>query len=114
MLARLTVSDREFVARYFRCEQVSSEVAVQVRRIFAEFTELPVQTILPDDDFRAYLLDNEFEMATVLEHAFKLTIPDSDAAKMRATVRSVSIVMAELVRRKQAIERVERQPSRPS
>ena len=96
--SRIAISEQEFAANYFRCEQIPIDVAFRVRQVFGRFTGIPAEKILPDDDFQMFVQDNEEELMISLEQEFGLTIADSEAIKMRATVRSVSMVMANIVR----------------
>jgi len=96
--ARQPISDQEFESQYFRCVQVPIDVAIRIRRVFAKFTGLPIQNILPDDDLRPYVLDNEDEVLDAIEKEFALTISNSHSVKILTTVRSVSMVIAEQMR----------------
>lgn len=95
---RPPVPEQEFESHYFRCDRVPIEVAFRVRQFFSKVTGLPAQNILPDDDFCHDFRDNEGEVIALLEQEFGVTIPDAEACRMRATVRSVSMVVASVMR----------------
>ena len=95
---RIPVSGQEFAACYYESEQIPIDVVFRVRQVIGRFTGIPAEKILPDDDFQMFVRDNEEELINSLEQEFGLTITDSEAIKMRATVRSMSMVMANIVR----------------
>lgn len=96
--ARSPISEQDFERHYLRCEDVPTDVVLRVRQVFARFTGIPAEKILPDDDFHLFVDDNEWELMDALEQEFAIKIPDSqDVAKLRPTVRSVSMVLAKVV-----------------
>jgi hypothetical protein len=64
--------------------------------VFAELTDIPVEQILPDEDFQSYINDCEEEWIERLEQEFGITFSDDAAAKMRGTIRSVAMAVAEM------------------
>lgn len=92
--ARPPVAEEEFASRYFRCEHVPVEVAERVRQVFGRFTGFPAENILPDDDLQPFILGIEDEFIAALEEEFSIRVPEAEAVKMRATVRSVAMGIA--------------------
>ena len=95
--ARSPISEQDFERHYWRCGDVPTEVALRVRQVFARFTGIPAENILPDDNFHIFVTENEMDLMDALEQEFAMTIPDSEAAKLRPSVRAVSMVLANVV-----------------
>jgi len=92
---RKPLSDAEMIRQYFAADTIDPEVPVKVRRLFAKYTEYPVEKLLPDDDLGFFWADMDMvELIEELESGFDFKITSADLKRTPCTIRAASQLVA--------------------
>ncbi len=92
MAQRDPVPDDELFASFFSAGEATADVPVRVRRLMAQHSEYPVESLLPDDDLTFVWYDLEVEdLIQALDREFEIQLTDSDVESVDAcSIREIS------------------------
>jgi len=87
----------EALMRQFVQVDADPAIAIQIRHIFAKYTEYPVEKMRLDDDL-TFFWDSLDMVGLIIEieEQFHITITDEDAQRTPCTISAVSLLVARL------------------
>ncbi len=100
LAAREPTSDGDFTARHFTSGEESPDIPAFVRRVFAKYSGLPAEKLLPDDDLGFVWAETDAsELIAEIEAAFGVTFSPSEVEQTPCTIRAVSFLVTRMAAR---------------